>query len=94
MELETSEISVEIAEISLKEYEEEMEKSKKLLDSGFINDIDYEIAVNNYEKSLLDYQREVESLYLVKLNLYIYSNTISKVNFFDIETTAKGDENE
>ncbi|MDK2950890.1 MAG: hypothetical protein PWQ77_555 [Kosmotogales bacterium] len=94
MELETSEISVEIAEISLKEYEEEMEKSKKLLDSGFINDIDYEIAVNNYEKSLLDYQREIENLYLAKLNLYIYSNTISEVNFFDIETTTKDDENE
>ena len=61
MELETSEISVEIAEISLKEYEEEMEKSKKLLDSGFINDIDYEIAVNNYEKSLLDYQEKLRA---------------------------------
>ncbi len=94
MELETSEISVEIAEISLKEYEEEIEKNKKLLDSGYINNIDYEIVVNDYEKSLLNYQREVESLYLAKLNLYIYSNTISEVNFFDIETTVKGDEDE
>lgn len=92
--IESSEISLEISELSLEELKEEMNKNKKLFDSGFINSVDYEISENDYKKGLLEYQKSIESLYIKKMDLYLYSNLILEIDFFELNEHLKGEENE
>ena len=92
--IESSEISLEISELSLEVLWEEMDKNEKLFDSGFINCIEYEISENEYKEGLLDYQKSIESLYLTKMDLFLYSNLISEIDFFDLNEYLIGEENE